>query len=114
MRTQVTLGKEELELLDRAAKASGASRSNSSDAQFTVPTGLDPSRNGSPRSTTAVARGEDGTSPAPSMSTPFGATSTNDLLGSVWREADRHHHRGRPPSRRTRGSRAARRTDKQR
>lgn len=27
MRTQVTLGKEELELLDRAAKASGASRS---------------------------------------------------------------------------------------
>ncbi len=26
MRTQVTLGKEELELLDRAAKASGASR----------------------------------------------------------------------------------------
>lgn len=60
MRTQVTLGKEELELLDRAAKASGASRSNSSDAQFTVPTGLDPSRNGSPRSTTAVARGEDG------------------------------------------------------
>ncbi len=68
-------GQEELELLDRAAKAEWRIAVELIRRAIHRAYGTG-SGNGSPRSTTAVARGEDGTSPATSMSTLFRATST--------------------------------------
>ncbi len=70
MRTQVTLQEDELSLI-KAAKASDASRSELIRRAITVPTGLGSKQERLPRSTTAVARGEDGPT-VPECMTPSG------------------------------------------
>lgn len=76
MRTQITLNDEELELLDRAARASGASRSELIRRAIHTAYGSRSKKNGRQPCNEAPARGGDETLPVPTTSTPFATTST--------------------------------------